>query len=139
MKKVFLAIFFVMAGILTSCGVSINGEDVGSIKNPIDDSIYFNQCGLRFTFITGLDTQTGYEYWKYVEIDNHEDTTARVWVQNEEGGFPICEEYISRNSSNFRKQIYIDMNEDIIIHIERYDKTTFSWPQCGEDYEYTLN
>lgn len=139
MKKVFLAMMFLVAGLLSACGASINGEEVGSIKNPLDDSTYCEQCNLRFTFTSGIDAETGHEYWKYLEIDNYEDRGARVWIVLENGGYILEDEFIWNNSDDFKRQIHVRMNEKIIIHIERSDPETDTWEQCGDDKSYKLD
>lgn len=139
MKKVFLAIFFVLAGIVTSCGVSINDEEVASVKNPFDDTTYCIQCNMKFTFTTSIDQRTSEEYWKYLEIENREDRLARVWIALENGGYVLKDAYVWANDMDWKKQIYVEMDEIIYIHIERQNIDSGEWEQCGDDQAYKLD
>ncbi len=134
-----MAILFVFATLLIGCGASINGEEVGQVNNPLDNSQYCEQCNMRITFTSGIDEATGNEYWKYVAIENHEDRGALIWIVLENGGYILQNTFIGRNENDFQRQIYIKMNGKIIIHIERPDPETNNWEQCGDDKAYKLD
>jgi hypothetical protein len=137
MKKL-IGILFVFAICLTGCGVSVNGEDVAKVDNPLDNSIIFKQCDLIFKFSSAIDETAGDEYWKYVAIENHDDQGARVWIRRSNGGYVINDGYIGANSKDFRKEIYVDMNDSVEVHTERPNVNTGDWEQCDDDSYYTL-
>lgn len=138
MRKI-MAILFVFTVLLAGCGASINGEEVAQINNPLNNSQYCEQCNLRLTFTSGIDQETGDEYWKYLLIENREDRGALIWIALENGGYVLEDTFINRNTTDFRRQIYIKMNGKIIIHIERPNPGTNDWQQCGDDMAYKLD
>ena len=132
---------FLIGLLLTGCGVSVNGEEVASVDNPLNAEKYINQCSLHFTFTSGVDSQNSSEYWRYLSIDNREDTDAKVWMEHEDGGYVLNGTYVGENVKDYKpiNEIYIEMGEEIIITIDCPSPDTNEWEQCGDNEKYKMD
>lgn len=134
MKKVFLAMMFLVAGLLTACGVYVNDNEVGHVDPLIQSDKELTACDVNMRFYRHYDTQRENYWWYEIILTNYQYRGAEVKIfayDNDVKGGELLHAWLGEQEDEKKQPIDIKDGQKLLLEIKRPNEID-GWYMCDD-------